>query len=272
MTDMQPGGDRPGPTAPGLPPTPTAVPEPPPAAPTGPAAAPPSAPGPVPMAPPPQPAWQPPPASPRQPGVPGAPGYYFAATVTRVAALLLDSILVGIVGGVIGGIVGGVAGAAASGTSSTSIRLVGGLTGLVVSFLYFGLLWRSSGKATVGQRLFRMQVGNAFDGAILTWQQVAIRWIVLFGFGILAALPVIGALGGLAGLVWAIVLLVTTATSLTKQGLHDRWADSAVVATGPQNTALAWGCLIAYVVVAAVLVILAFAVLVAFFVGASTLH
>ena len=149
---------------------------------------------------------------------------------------------------------------------------MGGLAGLAVSFLYFGLLWRSAGKATVGQRLFRMQVGNAFDGAILTWEQVAIRWVVLFGFGILALLPVIGGLGGLVGFVWAIVLLVTTTTSLTKQGLHDRWAESAVVATGPQNTTLAWGCLIAYVVAVAVVIVLAFAVLVAFFVGASTLH
>ena len=272
MTDNPPSGDRPEPPQTGLSPIPPGVPEPPSVDVTGPASEPARPPAAVPVAPPPQPAWQPPPVPPSQPEVPGAPGYYFAATITRVAALLLDTILVGVIGGVIGGVLGGVAGAASSGTSSASFRVVGGLAGLAVSFLYFGLLWRSSGKATVGQRLFRMQVGNAFDGAVLTWEQVAIRWVVLFGFGILAALPVIGALGGLAGFVWAIVLLVTTATSLTKQGLHDRWADSAVVATGPQNTGLAWGCLIAYVAAAVVLLILAFAIVVALFVGASTLQ
>ncbi len=215
--------------------------------------------------------WGPPPAPPRQPEVPGAPGRYFAATITRVAAFFIDTIVIAILGLVVGGIIGGVGGAVSPGVlSSGAFRILGGLAGIATSFLYFGLLWRSSGKATVGQRIFRMQVGNAFDGAILTWEQVVIRWLILFGFGVVATLPVVGTLGELAGLIWAIVLLVTTASSLTKQGLHDQWADSAVVATGPQNTTLAWGCLIAYAVLAVLLVALALIALGAFYAGAST--
>ena len=220
--------------------------------------------------PPAQPAWQAPPAPPpNTPEVPGAPGRYFAATVTRVAALLIDTILLGILAGIVTGILSALMPGQFALDGDPTFRSFGpgfaivGLGGLVVSYLYFFLSWRSAGKATPGQRVFRMQVGNAFDGAALTPRQVTIRWLTLFGIGILAALPVLAGLGGLLSFIWDIVLLVTTATSATKQGIHDRWAGSAVVATGPQNTTLAWGCLIAWVVGVLLIVALAFALIVA---------
>ncbi len=214
-------------------------------------------------------AWQPPPtAPPKTPEVPGAPGRYFAATVTRVAALLTDGILLGIIAGIIFAIVAAfVPGPNFDDPTRfgavTPAVIIGGLGGLIVSYLYFFLSWRSAGKATPGQRLFKMQVGNAFDGATLTTRQITIRWLTLFGLGILSVVPLLGGLGGLATIVWDIVLLVTTASSPTKQGLQDRWAGSAVVATGPQNTGLAWGCLIAYIVGIFVIIILAVLALVA---------
>ncbi|MEA2518238.1 MAG: hypothetical protein QOF49_318, partial [Chloroflexota bacterium] len=45
-------------------------------------------------------------------------------------------------------------------------------------------------------------------------------------------LPLIGALIGLLSLVWVIALVVTTAQSPTKQGLHDQFAKSIVVKGG----------------------------------------
>ena len=150
-------------------------------------------------------------------------------------------------------------------TATTPAVIVGGLGGLIVSYLYFFLSWRSAGKATPGQRIFKMQVGNAFDGAALTARPITIRWLTLFGLGILSIVPLLGGLGGLATIIWDIVLLVTTASSPTKQGMQDRWAGSAVVATGPQNTGLAWGCLIAYIVgILAIIVIAIFALLAIF--------
>ncbi len=199
-------------------------------------------------------AWQPPPtAPPKTPEVPGAPGRYFAATVTRVAALLIDGILLGIIAGIIFAIVAAIVPGPNFDDPTrfgvvTPAVIIGGLGGLIVSYLYFFLSWRSAGKATPGQRVFKMQVGNAFDGAALTARQITIRWLTLFGLGILSVVPFLGGLGGLATIIWDIVLLVTTASSPTKQGMQDRWAGSAVVATGPQNTGLAWGCLIAYIV------------------------
>ena len=216
-------------------------------------------------------AWQPPPtAPPKTPEVPGAPGRYFAATVTRVAALLIDGLLLGIIAGFIFAVVAAIVPGPnfddpTRFSAATPAVIVGGLGGLIVSYLYFYLSWRSAGKATPGQRVFKMQVGNAFDGAALTARQITIRWLTLFGLGILSIVPLLGGLGGLATFVWDIVLLVTTASSPTKQGLQDRWAGSAVVATGPQNTGLAWGCLIAYIVGIFLLIIIAIFALVAIF-------
>jgi uncharacterized RDD family membrane protein YckC len=59
------------------------------------------------------------------------------------------------------------------------------------------------------------------------------RWLALGApFGIAQALnplPGLGILIGLAAFVWFIALLVTTAQSPTKQGLHDRYAGTVVV-------------------------------------------
>ena len=201
--------------------------------------------------------------------MPGAPGRYFAITVTRVAALLVDTILLAILGAIVVAILSAlIPGQFMLDPEATTPTFgpgfaIAGLGGLVVSYLYFFLSWRSGGKATPGQRVFKMQVGNAFDGAALTPRQITIRWLALFGLSILSVLPILAGLGGLLAFIWDIVLLVTTASSLTKQGLHDRWAGSAVVATGPQNTTLAWGCLIAYVVGIVVLIALAALALIA---------
>ena len=224
-----------------------------------------------PAAQPPAPAWQAPPtAPPSTPEVPGSPGRYFAATVTRVAALLIDGILLGIIAGIIYAIVGVfVPGPSFDDPTRFSAAspaiIVGSAGGLIISYLYFFLSWRSAGKATPGQRVFHMQVGNAFDGATLDTRQITIRWLTLFGLGILGLVPLLAGLGGFLAFIWDIVLLVTTASSATKQGVHDRWAGSAVVATGPQNTGLAWGCLLIWIVGFVLFLALALAAIVAIF-------
>jgi uncharacterized RDD family membrane protein YckC len=223
------------------------------------------------VTPPAAPAWQPPPDKPStQPEVPGAPGRYFAATVTRVAALLIDGILLAIISGIIYAIVAAfvpgpnVLDDPTRFSAVSPAVIVGGIGGLIVSFLYFYFSWRSAGKATPGQRVFKMQVGNAFDGATLTPRQISIRWLTLFGPGLLAAVPALAGLGFLA-LIWDIVLLISVISSATKQGLQDRWAGSAVVATGPQNTGLAWGCLLVFIIGFVLLIALTVAALVAIF-------
>ena len=64
----------------------------------------------------------------------------------------------------------------------------------------------------------------------------------LFGFTPALALLSTGLL-----FIWSVVLLITTATSPTKQGLHDRLANSAVVRPTNAGTGLAYGCLAVFV-------------------------
>jgi len=88
-------------------------------------------------------------------------------------------------------------------------------------------------RGTIGQKALGMQVGNATDGATLTTEQAVRRWLALGGIFSLAQflnpLPGVGILIGLASLIWVIALLVTTAQSPTKQGLHDQFANTVVV-------------------------------------------
>ncbi len=69
---------------------------------------------------------------------------------------------------------------------------------------------------------------------------------------------------GLLFVLWNIVLLITTATSPTKQGLHDRLANSAVVRPANAGNGLAYGCL---AIVVALLVIAIVAIVGLIFLG-----
>src|SRR4051794_15703727 len=123
--------------------------------------------------------------------------------------------------------------------------LVAFLIGLAIQLLYFVLLWTRGGRATLGMRVLGLQVANAADGSTLTRSQGVRRWIGLGAWlGVLGYLPVVGGYGWLIQLVWVLALLVTTTSSATKQGLHDRFADSLVVQPrGGSTNGLFVGCL-----------------------------
>jgi uncharacterized RDD family membrane protein YckC len=102
-----------------------------------------------------------------------------------------------------------------------------------VGALYFIGTWRLM-RGTPGQRALGMFVGDAADGSPVSWSMAIVRWLALTLGPIpaviaLVAPPEIVAVVGLGSLLWSIVLLVTTATSPTHQGLHDRWAQTLVV-------------------------------------------
>jgi uncharacterized RDD family membrane protein YckC len=175
-----------------------------------------------------------------------APGLVFSSTVSRLAAYLVDGLIVAIVTGIVASPFGSTTPISSTGqfnfqTSSPIAVLIG----VLLNAIYFIAFWSGGRRATLGQMLFKIQVGNAFDGRPLTLEQAAKRWLGLghilnlfaFSAGTLAAA------GGL-GAIWALVLLITTATSPTKQGLHDRFANSAVVRPSTAGDGLAWTCLI----------------------------
>jgi uncharacterized RDD family membrane protein YckC len=171
-------------------------------------------------------AWAPPSTAYAPTGleVPGVPGLRFGSTLHRVLAYWIDGILVAIAAT----IVAGIAASAASGSTAIA-TLVSAVVYLGIEFLYFVGLWTSTSRATLGMRFMKLQIGNAFDGKTLTMTQAVTRWFALgLPFQAAGFVPQLAAIAGLAGL-WTLVLLVSTAVSPTRQGVHDRIANSAIV-------------------------------------------
>ena len=212
-------------------------------------------PGPADSAPPdPTPVGSPPPAS----GLPswtsqltstapvaGPAGLYYADVPNRTIAYIIDAIILGIVNLVVGAVLGGIGLNAvtinANATGFNNLVTFNPVVGLIqavifaaISGAYFVYTWTAM-RGSPGQKVLGMQVGNATDGKTLTTEQAIKRWVALGApFGIAQALnplPGLGILIGLAAFVWFIALLVTTAQSPTKQGLHDRYAGTVVVKT-----------------------------------------
>lgn len=181
----------------------------------------------------------PPPPMPAQ----GTAGFVYADVPNRAIAYIIDAIILAIVSVIIGIVLGAV-GLAATSINPNPTGLddliqynwIGGIVSAIVftaiNGAYFIYTWTTM-RGSPGQKVLGMQVGNAADGATLTTDQAIKRWIALGApFGIAQALnplPGLGLIIGLAALVWFIALLVTTAQSPTKQGLHDQYASTVVV-------------------------------------------
>jgi uncharacterized RDD family membrane protein YckC len=202
----------------------------------GPPPAQPPPPAPPPAAPPPAgESWQsaPPPAQPTQ----AASGLVYADVPNRAVAYIIDAIILFVINLIVAIIVGSFLPA----PTTTNIFnqqpnyaavLITTLIGLAINGAYFVYTWTQM-RGSPGQRILGMQVGNAADGATLTQEQAIRRWIFLGApFGLASALnplPAVGLLIGLAGLAYFIFLLVSTAQSPTKQGFHDKQANTVVV-------------------------------------------
>jgi uncharacterized RDD family membrane protein YckC len=140
--------------------------------------------------------------------------------------------------------------------------LVAGFIGAVIATLidlgYFVLQWSSGARATLGMRLLGLQVGNAADGRTLDRGQALRRWFAMASWlDVVAAIPVLGGLVSLGQLVWYLVLLATTASDPHRQGLHDRFAGTAVVKEAGRSTnGVVVGCIVIAVLVVVVLPII----------------
>jgi uncharacterized RDD family membrane protein YckC len=181
---------------------------------------------------------QPAPAAPAP--VPGTAGYVYADVPNRAIAYIIDAIILAIISVIIGIVLGAIGLNPVTidfnNPAAVSYNPIAGLIQAVVFTLingiYFVYTWTTM-RGSPGQKILGMQVGNAADGATLTTEQALRRWIALGApFGIAQALnplPGLGIIIGLAALAWFIALLVTTAQSPTKQGLHDKYANTVVV-------------------------------------------
>jgi len=191
-----------------------------------------------------------------------APGLVFASTAARFVAFVIDLFILGVVDRIVisalqaMGIVP--APTIADPRNLTAVFTTDTFLGVVVTTAiggaYFVLSWSGGRRATIGQRLLRIQVGNAFDGAPLAFEQAIRRWLGLGLFlGLFVFAPALAAVASLIQLVWMVSLLITTASSPTKQGLHDRLANSALV----RPTAAGNGWVTACLVIVVILMLLA---------------
>lgn len=166
----------------------------------------------------------------------GPAGFYYADVPNRIIAYIIDFVILLVIMVIIGlilaaiGLAGSTAGMVVFGGGA---GLIFGLLGIVIPAAYFIYTWMSM-RGTPGMRVLGIQIGNESDGATLTLEQSAIRWALLFGpyavAGLIGAVSVeLSGLLNLLALVWWIALLVTTAQSPTKQGLHDRYSRTVVV-------------------------------------------
>lgn len=183
----------------------------------------------------------------------------FADTTSRFVAYIIDSILVSIVGWIIAAVLRlGQTTVVQSGNTTGAYFSVAGaafaVPWVLVGFMYFVFFWTGGRRATPGQRIFKLQVGNAFDGKALTVTQATKRWLALGTFlSLFAVLPTIYPFASLVEFVWIIALIVTTVRSPTKQGLHDRFANTAVVRPATESSSnLAATCLVITLVVVGV--------------------
>jgi len=177
----------------------------------------------------------------------------YAGAIPRAAAWIVDSFLLGILVSIITIPFAASAFVGLDPTTDTmpdftQLTVRSGIAAAVavaIEAAYFIFFWMSGGRATLGMRLFSLQVGNAADGARLRIDQAGKRWLAYGSWlGIAGLVPAFGVVVGLVQMGWTLVLLVTTASSPTKQGLHDRFAGSAVVRPATAGNGLAITCLI----------------------------
>jgi len=161
----------------------------------------------------------------------------YADVPNRVIAYIIDVIVififnlaVGIVLGIIGFAV--ITGTGAGATTNWFGSIIYTVVALAISGIYFVYSWTNQ-RATIGMKALSLQIGNAPEGATITTEQAIRRWLALGAIftiaQILNPLPLIGILIGLAAFAYVIFLLYTTATSPTKQGWHDKFANTMIV-------------------------------------------
>lgn len=161
-------------------------------------------------------------------------GLAYAGVGRRLVAYIIDFVLflIATLGfGILLGIALAIGGASLDPNDPVSNTTTFALS-VLVSAGYFILAWRQRG-ATLGMKWLGLFVGNETDGARLSWGAAFIRWLAITTGPIpaiaSAVAPAAEPMIGLLVIVWWGALLLTTATSPTKQGLHDRWAHSLLV-------------------------------------------
>jgi uncharacterized RDD family membrane protein YckC len=165
----------------------------------------------------------------------------YAGFWVRFAAVVLDSLLVGLLGTLIGFVLGFVGALLGLGDGGTS--LLGGVAGAVIGWLYFAITESSQHRASPGKRALRLQVLTADEEQRISFLRATGRWAARY----------------LSLLLFFVGYLMQPFTA-RKQALHDLLAGTVVVANGPTRRwlvalvlALTVGLFVAGLVLGAVL-------------------
>lgn len=233
---------------------PGAPPPPPPAAP------PPATPPPPPPGPPaqgwqssPQPPGAPPPAG-GQPGMPawssnitarntiaGPGGLALADAPSRIIALFIDFIVLGIVGFIVNMVTTSIFGdnwLGVFGLAYKTQSLLGAIITVAVMLaltgIYFVYTWMRMNGQTLGGRVMKVSVRDAATGGAVTQSQAITRWLFL---GVPWAVNflygwAIGWLISLLIFVYYVYLVISIAQDPMRQGLHDKQAKTVVAKLG----------------------------------------
>ena len=175
------------------------------------------------------------PGVPHKRRVPGVPGLIFAGVIPRSVAWFVDLFLIAVVSLVVlTALIAIIVGSPQRDDVVLSVIAWIGIA--VIAAVYFIGFWTGARRATPGMRLLKLQVGFVATGQPLTARQAGLR-VAALGIPIwpLVAIPVISVVTGVALTVWPIILLVSTAVSARRRGLHDRVAWSAVVMPGGRS-------------------------------------
>jgi uncharacterized RDD family membrane protein YckC len=183
------------------------------------------------------------------------PGLVFADAPSRIAAYLLDGLVLSVIGSIPPALLGlydyttpTVAGAFPEPIQRGTFIGVSIFT-FALQAAYFLWFWTGGRRATPGQRVFRIQIGNAFDGRPLTMTQAIERWLAMgWWVTLLVFLPFFAVAVASYAIfyVWWLILAVSIIVSPTKQGIHDRFARSAMVRPAGQSNGWAVGCVVIY--------------------------
>jgi uncharacterized RDD family membrane protein YckC len=176
------------------------------------------------------------------------PGLVFADTYSRFAAYLLDGVVLSIPTSLVPVVLGMYDYAYSYPPEPIPRATLVGLSvfSICIQAAYFLWFWTGGRRATVGQRVFGIQIGNAFDGQPLTMTQAVTRWLAMgWWISILLLLPflALAVVGYIAQFVWLLILFISIVVSPTKQGIHDRIARSALVRPAGPTSRWAIGCL-----------------------------
>lgn len=167
----------------------------------------------------------------------GPGGVALADFTDRAIAAFIDFLILGIVGAIVASVTTGILGEELlGGIFGVSVKVPSLMSSLatvvvmlIVSAAYFVGMWTRMG-GTVGNKVMKISIRDASSGQPVSQGAAINRWLLLGAPAVLSSIYGwgIGVILGLLVFVYYLYLIYTTASSATRQGLHDTYAKTVV--------------------------------------------